>query len=254
MEILINAAISLGIVIVGFIVGPLVKKWIIKLSDNVSDKGALTFIGSCASIGIKVIAIVIALSHLGINTSVIVGCFSALGLGISLALKDNMANVAGGIQILFTRPFMVGDYISCDNQEGTVTRIEIMFTILQTYDNQDVVIPNSVLVQETIINYSKEENRRVIIQFPVAFNEDVQKIRKLCLEIMKEEELVLETMPKEVNLESMNENSLTIGLLCWCRREDYFGCLHSLNEKIQKKRLEEGIRIPVKPIQVDSNS
>ena len=132
MEWLIRIGTTLLIVAAGFILGPVLKKGIIKLSKNASDKGALTFIGSAVSLLTKIAGIIIALSQLGVNTNVIVGAFSAAGLGISLALKDNMANVAGGMQILFTRPFMVGDYISVENKEGTVVRIELMFTVVKT--------------------------------------------------------------------------------------------------------------------------
>ena len=191
MEWLIRTGTTLLIVAVGFILGPVLKKGIIKLSKNASDKGALTFIGSAVSLLTKIAGIIIALSQLGVNTNVIVGAFSAAGLGISLALKDNMANVAGGMQILFTRPFMVGDYISVENKEGTVVRIELMFTVVKTPSAQEIIVPNSLMVQEIIINYSRDEYRRISLQFPVSISTDVQALREICIDILKKDSSVI---------------------------------------------------------------
>lgn len=191
MEWLIRIGTTLLIVAVGFVLGPILKKGIIKLSKNASDKGALTFIGSAVSLLTKIAGIIIALSQLGVNTNVIVGAFSAAGLGISLALKDNMANVAGGMQILFTRPFMVGDYISVENKEGTVVRIELMFTVVKTPSAQEIIVPNSLMVQEIIINYSRDEYRRISLQFPVSISTDVQTLREICIDILKKDSSVI---------------------------------------------------------------
>ena len=205
MEWLIRTGTTLLIVAVGFILGPVLKKGIIKLSKNASDKGALTFIGSGVSLLTKIAGIIIALSQLGVNTNVIVGAFSAAGLGISLALKDNMANVAGGMQILFTRPFMVGDYISVENKEGTVVRIELMFTVVKTPSAQEIIVPNSLMVQEIIINYSRDEYRRISLQFPVSISTDVQALREVCIDILKKDSSVIMEKPYEVIIDRMDE-------------------------------------------------
>lgn len=252
VDFLIKIGISLAIVFVGFILGPVFKRWVMRLSKNTTDKGALTFIGSCISTLTKVIAIVIALSQIGVDTNVIVGAFSAAGLGISLALKDNMANVAGGIQVLFTRPFMVGDYIQVEDKEGTVARIEMMFTVLKTSSNQEIVIPNSVMVQDIITNYSKEKYRRILIQFPVSQNSDFDTIKKICMAILDSDKDVEKSMPKDVAIDSIDANSILIGVYCWCGYDVYWDTRHRLYEKIQKKRLEHSIGIPASLIKLDS--
>lgn len=239
---LIKLGISLLIAAFGFVLGPILKRWTMKLSKNTTDKGALTFIGSCISTLTKVIAFVIALSQLGVDTNVIVGAFSAAGLGISLALKDNMANVAGGIQVLFTRPFIVGDYISIENKEGTVSRIEMMFTVLRTPSNQEIIVPNSTMVQDVIVNYSKEEYRRLLIQFPVSLDNDVQGIRKICMDALEHEKSVIKEKQYEVVIDNFSEKSIIIGVYCWTKYEEYWDTLHRLNEEIQKKRLENDIK------------
>lgn len=248
MEWLIKIGISLGIVVFGFILGPLLKKGILALSKTDADKGPLTFVGSCISALTKIIAGVIALSHLGVDTNVIVGAFSAMGLGISLALKDNMANVAGGIQVLFTRPFIVGDYISVEAKEGTVARIEMMFTVLRTPSNQEIIVPNSALVQDVIVNYSKEKYRRILIHVPCSLDTDVSLVRELILSILEMDVDVSKTHPYEVAVDDIQDNGLSLGVYAWVRYEKYWDCLHRLNEEIQKKRIEQGIKGPMDSI------
>lgn len=250
MEWLIRIGTTLLIVAVGFILGPVLKKGIIKLSKNASDKGALTFIGSGVSLLTKIAGIIIALSQLGVNTNVIVGAFSAAGLGISLALKDNMANVAGGIQILFTRPFMVGDYISVENKEGTVVRIELMFTVVKTPAAQEIIVPNSLMVQEIIINYSRDECRRISLQFPVSISTDVQALREICIDILKKDSSVIMEKPYEVIIDRMDERSIWMGVYCWTKFDEYWDTYHRLYDAIQKNRFTQTIESPYESVQI----
>ena len=246
MEWLIRIGTTLLIVAVGFVLGPILKKGIIKLSKNASDKGALTFIGSAVSLLTKIAGIIIALSQLGVNTNVIVGAFSAAGLGISLALKDNMANVAGGMQILFTRPFMVGDYISVENKEGTVVRIELMFTVVKTPSAQEIIVPNSLMVQEIIINYSRDEYRRISLQFPVSISTDVQALREICIDILKKDSSVIMEKPYEVIIDRMDERSIWMGVYCWTKFDEY----HRIYDAIQKNRFTQTIESPYESVQI----
>lgn len=236
-----NVAPALIIVCVGFIIGPYVKQWILHLSKTVPEKGIMTFLGSCASIVIKIMAIVIALSLLGINTNVIVGAFSALGLGISLALKDNMANVAAGVQILFTKPFDVGDYISVDSKEGYVTRIEIMYTIIRSLDNQDVIIPNLSLISNVVVNYSREDKRRIHIQIPVSLNADIDVCKEAFLEVMQNNNNVLKIEPISVVIDSFGESALNVGCFCWTKVSDYLPTVSQLNEQLYKTQKDHNI-------------
>lgn len=242
MQMLIDLAIAAAIVAIGFVLGPLFKKWIIKLSKSAPDRGALTFLGSCTSVCVKIFSIVIALSHLGLNMNVIVGAFSALGLGVSLALKDNMANVAGGIQILFTRPFSVGDYIKIEDKEGTVVRIEVMFVVLRTANNQEIIVPNSVAISDIVVNYSLQQNRRVYISFDIAFEEDVDRVIAMCDEILSKDVRVLRDPMYQVVVEQLKPTGIQMAIYCWCDLSEYWNVLYDVNKAIQKKRLELNIK------------
>lgn len=241
-NILIKIAIAAVIVIAGILLAKIVKKLIVRLSQNVNDRGALSFIGSCASISIRIIFIVIALAVLGLDMSIIVGSLSAVSLGISLALRDTMNDVAGGIQILFTKPFVIGDTICIEDKEGTVTRIEILFTVLRTYDHQEIVVPNSTAISQIVVNYSKEPYRRIHITFPVSIETDPELCFQLGNDVLdSQREHILSSMQKEVVIESIQEQSMTIGIYCFVPLEDYWPCLCQMNEEVQKNRREMGL-------------
>ena len=240
MDFAIQLGIALLIILVGFVTGPLLRSGIIHLSKNASDKGVMTFIGSACNLSVKAIAIVIALQHLGVQMSIIVGAFSAMGLGISLALKSNMANVAAGLQIILTSPFKVQDFIAIDAYEGRVIRIETMFTTLLTPDHQEVVIPNLDCVTHVVKNYSSQPNRRIYIKIPVGLECDVDAFCKEIVQIAKEDVRIVENpAPVAVMTEFIADGSgINIGLYCHTSFDSYWDVLYDLNEKIQKKRLD----------------
>ena len=246
MDITIQIGIAALIVLFGFILGPFVRKCIIRLSKNASDKGAMTFMGSVCNLGIKTIAIVIALQQLHVEMSMIVGAFSAMGLGISLALKENMANVAAGIQLILTHPFKVGDFISIGSYEGRVERIETMYTTLLTNAHQEVVIPNLDCVTQVVKNFTSQKYRRIFLEIPVDLHTDVDDFCAEVLALAKEDNRVLKSPePSCVMTEFMkNSEGILIGLYCFTTFDEYWDVLYDLNVKVQKKRLEMNIASP----------
>lgn len=223
---------------VGFALGPWVRRMIMRLQHRGIDPGVLTFSASLANIGIRLIAVIIALAQIGVNISVAVGAFSAIGLGISLALKENMANVAGGMQILITKPFVVGDYIQMGDQEGTVKEIELMFTTLQTFNNQEIVMPNALLASSVITNYTHYPVRRIVITVPVAPCENYDPFRGALMDIMESEQRVLrsEGYKTVVNGFTNQGMGMEINMICYAKNDDYWDARFALMEQVQKAR------------------
>lgn len=140
----------------GLFLGPLAKRMILRMARTAPNKGVLTFLASLTNVLIVGLSFLLAMEQLGLRMSGTLSLVSAVGLGMTLALKDNMANVAGGLQILMTKPFAVGDYISVGKHQGTVSSIELMYTTIRTNGSKEVIIPNAVLVQDLIVNWSKD--------------------------------------------------------------------------------------------------
>ncbi|MGM9947735.1 mechanosensitive ion channel family protein [Floccifex sp.] len=248
MELLYKAGEFFLILFIGWILAPIFKKKIIKFGSNSKNPGVFTFFASCISILIRVIAIVIALSSLGVDISIIVGSFSAIGLGISLALKDNMANVACGIQILFTKPFEVGDYIEVDGKEGTVTRIEIMFVTITTFSNQVIVLPNSLVVNKFVTNYSKNNARRIHIECALSLEANVDDVLPAFESVLKNNAYVLQELENKAVVESIETTYLKVGIFCWVDIKVYWDALYQINQEIQNKKIE--LHVPVPTIKV----
>ena len=240
VDIAIQLSIALVIVLIGFVLGPFVRSGIIRLSKNASDKGLMTFMGSACNLSIKVIAVVIALQQLHVEMSLIVGAFSAMGLGISLALKNNMANVAAGIQLIFTHPFKVGDYIQIGEHEGRVVRIETMFTTLLTNSNQEVLLPNLDCVSQVIKNYSTMPYRRIFVEVPVSLSTDVDAFCRAILAEMKQDSRILKDPAASCVMTQFiaDGSGIMIGIYCFTSFENYWDVLYDLNLSVQKKRLD----------------
>ena len=238
---------------VGYFLGPFIKKQILRLHNRKGvDEGVLTFTGSFANIFIRILAVIVALGQIGVDMSVAVGAFSALGLGISLALKDNMANVAGGLEILVTKPFKVGDYIACDSLEGTVQTVEIMFTTLVTFDNQEVVIPNATLIANPVTNYSALPTRRIVILVPLSIQDNYEAFRKDLLEVLQKESGVLaDPAPKTIVGDYTPDGmGIQIKVLCYCQTDNYWDVLADLKDKIEQLRKANALNPPVDLVQV----
>lgn len=240
---------------VGFFLGSFVKKLILKFQNAKGvpvDQGVLTFTGSVANIAIRVIAIVIALAQIGVDMTIVVGALSALGLGVSLALRENMANVASGIQILMTKPFRIGDYIQNEEFEGTVKTIEIMFTTLETFDLQEVVIPNAQLISTPIVNYSTSPSRRVTFVVPVSRTCSYEKIQNEIQTMLDTEPGVLKD-PKPMSIVadySTNGKSLMIRIICFSKQEDYWTVLANVRNRVEQIVQKHEDALPKESIKV----
>lgn len=215
-------------ILVGFILGPLVKRMIMRLSSKLVDKGATTFIASCANFLIIFLAVVVAMEQLGVQMHSIVAFVTAAGLGISLALKSNMANVASGLQILFTKPFTVGDFIETPNHKGRVKSIEMMYSTLITNNNKEVVVPNSLLTSETLVNHSKYEYENIRIKLPVNYPIDLKRIQEDVMKITSANPMVLPAPEPVVTIAQFNEQYANVLIIVSVKWQNYEVCKHEL--------------------------
>lgn len=183
-DVLMKVFLAICEVTVAFVLGSMVKSLIDRMDAKAINKGMMTFFASFCNISIKIAGIIVALDQLGVRMELIVGALSALGVGISLALKDNMASVASGLQILLTRPFKVGDYVRIGKREGKVEAIEMTFTVLMNHDEETEIIPNNKVIAKTVINYSNQPKRKITIQYPTPkenATKDIDLLRKAAL-------------------------------------------------------------------------
>ena len=200
--------------------------------------------------GIKVLLIIIAVGCLGIDTTSIVGLFTAAGLGIGLAVQGALSNFAGGFLILIMRPFRVDDFIECQGVMGRVDDIHLFYTMLVTVDNKEVMIPNGALIGGNVINYSKLPTRRVDIDFNVDYKADFMKAEEIIKEVASKHELVLKDPAPFARVTDFGEASLKVTCRVWVKGDDYWGVRFDLIEQGYKALKENGIKVPFKQLEI----
>ena len=165
-----------------------VKKGLAKMGV---EKSVITFLSSFCKYILRIFAFIIALTPFGFHISSLFAAVGAAGITLGLGLKESVANIASGVQIIVTKPFQVGHYIQLNNVEGTVTRIEIMYSTLMTLDRKEVVIPNSIATNNILTNYTALGVRRVDFNYTVSYGTDLNLVRTILLEVAKGHEQVL---------------------------------------------------------------
>ena len=149
------------------------------------DPIVTSFVQSILEVGLKLIVIVTALAQLGVETSSLVTVLATAGAAIVLGLKDSMSGVVSGMIILFTKPFVKGDILEVNGYIGKIKEIQLLYTILISFDNKMVVIPNNELASSTFVNYSHEEKRRVDLNFDIHYENDVKKAKELIQSVIE---------------------------------------------------------------------
>ena len=227
--------------------------WLVKLVCKISvramtrakiDKTVISFLNSILNAALKVLIILCVLSTVGFDMTTLIATVSAATVAIGLALKDSLANVASGTLIIINKKLKVGDYIETEGLQGTVVKIDMMYTTLCTYNNREILIPNSRLTSNNVINYFVREKRRVDLVIPIPYEADVEKARKVIMDLLDESELVLHEENNKVQIDKLNESSVDLIVWIWCNSEDYWKTYYGMREMIKFKLEENGINIP----------
>lgn len=244
--------ISLIVVIAGWILSGWLSRMIVTMlpRNRAFDDTIAPMVGQIVRYLVIVIAIVIALSGLGVQTASILAVLGAAGLAIALALQGTLSNIAAGVMLLWLRPFSVNDYIEADGINGVVREVGLFATRLRTLDGKFLFAPNSKIWDATIVNYNRELTRRVEFNVGIAYNADIAKARAALLEIAKDDERVLKTPEPVVYVMSLGASSVDLQLRCWTKTEDYWETVTSFNEKGKMALDKVGVEIPFPHVQL----
>lgn len=247
---LIHFGLRILAALVIYIVGAWIIKRIVKVMKNIMtkrnvDKSLSTFLNSFVSISLTVILIVITVGALGVNTSSFAALLAASGVAIGMALSGTLQNFAGGVMILFFKPFKVGDFIDAQSYAGTVKAIQITTTSIVTPDNRQIIIPNGNLVNGIINNYSSMGIRRCDWKIGISYGDDVDVAKKTVLDILAADGRVLEEPEKPfVAVDSLADSAVVIVVKAWVKSSDYWGLYYSVNETVYKTFPQKGLSFP----------
>ncbi|HCW52705.1 MAG TPA: mechanosensitive ion channel protein MscS [Clostridium sp.] len=209
-----------------------------------ADVTVASFLENFVNISLKLLLILLIMNYIGLATSSIVAVIGSAGIAIGLALQGSLANFAGGVIILFLRPFNVGDYIQGAGETGTIETIGIFYTHMLTIDNKRTLIPNGTLVNGIITNYTAQKMRRVDLTFGVGYEDDIRKVKAILYEIINNEEHILKDPAPFVGVSELADSSVNFIVKAWTKTEDYWTVYYDLLEKVKIRFDEENINIP----------
>lgn len=251
-----NAGLKILLALVILFVGIKLSKWLIKLLQkgkafNKIEKGARSFITSFIRIALYALVIATAAMCCGVPSTAFLTIFTSAGVAIGLALQGGLSNFAGGLMILFFRPFKVGDFIESDGASGTITEITVIYTIVTTPDNRVITIPNGKLTNANITNYSSKKQRRVEIIVSASYDSDTEFVKQTLLEVAAGTKGVLDDPAPVARLKEMSASSIDFVYRVWCKTPDYWDVYFDSMERIKKTFDEKGIEIPYKKVDVN---
>lgn len=186
-------------------------------------------------ITLKVLAFISFLGYVGIETTSIAAAITSFGLALGLALQGSLSNFAGGVIILIMHPYKIGDYIKCNDEEGTVEDIKLFYTYLNTIDNKVIVIPNGKIADSSIINYSTKKLRRLDLKFNISYKNDIEKSKQSLLTVIKRNELIKQTPIPFISINEYGDKYIQLIMRVWCNNSDYWNLYYYFQEEVKKE-------------------
>ena len=247
--------------VIVFLVGArlikLLRKFIRRSMERAgADVGLMQFLDSLLKVIFYFVLIMLIASGFGVDTTSVMALVGSAGLTIGLAFQGSLSNFAGGVLLLLIKPFKVGDYIIyvADNLEGTVTEVQMFYTTLLTADNRRVVIPNGVLSNNSLVNVTAQDKRRLDIDVGIGYDSDLKLAKELCEKMLNHEEKILDDQEHIVVVDSLADSAVMLKLRFWVRPEDYWNIKWRMTEKVKILFDENGIEIPFNQVDVNIKS
>jgi len=246
---------ALVVLLIGMLIIRIVKHFIRKIVEKRNVEPTVSgFLLSVISWLLRILLFIVFVSTLGVQTSSFVAVLGAIGLAIGLSLQGSLSNFTGGLLIIFFKPFRVGDYIQAQGVEGTVKQIQIFNTQINNDNNQAIFIPNGILSNGTVINFSKEKNRRANIKIKVSIHNDLTKINQIFLHILKNNNKVLSRPAPSVAISELNGDNVVFSIRPWALRTNFSAMnseiLLALKEVIEKEK----IKLPLQNIEITNKN
>ena len=249
IEAVLSWAGRLMIALLIFIIG----RWIASIIGRQADK-ALTraridptlaqFGATITAAVITIIAIIAALTHLGVQVTSLVAILGAATLAIGLAMRDSLSNFAAGAMLMGYRPFKAGDFVEAGGQMGVVETVGIFHTKIRTTTNQEITIPNSRIYGDVITNYSARERRRIDVTVGISYDDDISEAKAIIREVIAEDSRLYAEPPPIIWVGEMADSSIDLWVKVWTDLDPFWDARSDLLENIKQRFDEKGITIP----------
>lgn len=245
-EALIGIGIRVGLALLLFLAGRTLIAWVLTLVErglqaSHVDRTAVMFLRKVASVLMMMLLVLAALQVIGVPMTSMIAVLGAAGLAIGLALKDSLSNIASGVMLVTLRPFKVGDFVTIHGELGTVEAVSIFQTRVRGADNQVIVLPNSLITRDSIINHTPEDMRRIGLSLPIGYTADIDAARRIAVELMQADERVLTDPAPSVLVYALGENHIDLGVRCYTNNANNFVTKCELLEQLKKAYDKAGI-------------
>ena len=235
-----------------------------------TEEAVVSFTVSMVKYSLNTLLVLTIIVQLGIvSEASIAAAIASAGVAVSLALQGGLSNFAGGVMILLLKPFKVGDYIIFpgEGQEGTVKKIEMYYTTINSIDNRTIMIPNANLTNHTIINVTAMDRRKLEIKVGISYESDIKKAKDILRRLVEKEYFAEVKAAQELNkqvcgncynyeydgfvfVDELGESAITVGLRAWVATENYWPVKWKMNERIKEEFDAAGISIPYNQLDV----
>ncbi len=239
------------IIVLGFLFSNLCGKLLIKImrKQNV-DESVHHFLKSMLVVSMKIIFVLFALSVLGFDISSFAAALGAAGITAGLGLQGLISQFASGIEIMFNKPFRAGDFIELESISGKVEEIHFMNTTLLTADNKRIIVPNSHITSNNLINYTAQAKRRIDFKFGISYDSDITLAKKIVTKAVEDCPYIIEDPATRIAVGGMADSQVIIDTLVWCKSEDYWSAFYDMQERVKTEFDKAGISIPYNQLDV----
>jgi len=229
------------------VIGLILIKVVMGIVDrSLAKSGSNNALGKYLRSVIKVVLwILVALSlagSIGIDVTSLIALFSVAGLAVSLALQNTLSNLAGGVMLLVTKPFEVGDFVETNGVSGSVEAIGLAYSKLATVDNKEIFIPNSEISSAKIVNYTRLGTRRVDLTFTASYDAPTQTVKKAINEVLEQFPQIMQDPAPVIYLNNYGASSIEYVVRVWTAGADYwnvyFGVMEGVRESFQRNGVE----------------
>lgn len=216
------------------------------------EPSAVRFMASILNAGLYFILLASIATGFGVTEASVLAILGSIGVGVGLALQGGLSNIAGGMIIVVLKPFVIGDYIIQQNLsiEGTVQQIDFFYTTLLTVDNRKVVVPNAQLTNNSIINVTSQDKRKLEIKVSISYEANLSIAKGILEELLHMEKSIMSDQEMVVFVDQLADHGVIIGFRAWVKTEEYWSTKWRLNEKIKEAFDNAGIGIPYHQLDV----
>ena len=243
---MMDIAGAFAVLIIGLVLAGIISRWVERAMTRSSrfEPTVANFLSSVVKYALWALVLVTVLAQFGVETTSILAALGGMALAVGLALQGTLSNVASGVMILVQKPFKVGEAISAGVVTGTVQQIGLFTTELKQFDGLFVMVPNSELWNQAIVNFTRHATRRLELVVGIGYGDSMDQARRELLALAEADDRVLDDPAPVTFVNSLDDSSVGIGMRVWCKTPDYLGLSWDLTEAAKARFDETGISIP----------